>query len=113
MLPQAKVDELYAKLDDLMNFQDAEPAIRDMLDDALHDAYGSGELDERQAMLRYLAARRLSRTDGPIGTVIATARIDTLIDAIALGQHTPPDPAHLARCQKLVTESTHPPGDRP
>lgn len=90
-LPQSKVDELVEKLvDSIFDGQTTDrvrATLQDAADDALHDAYGCGEADERKRVVAYLAGHSYG---------------GDFADEIRHGLHDPPDPAHLERCQRLI-----------
>lgn len=112
MLPQAKVDQLIEKIIDVAfdkyTTEQLKYELADMIDDALHDAYGDGRCDERKLVVAYLS--KLAEESTGKGAVMAKyptpiaiqACFRTARSAIQAGLHDPPDPAHLERCRKLI-----------
>ncbi len=84
---EKRVAELAGRIEDVLGSDIG--VLRDIADDALADAYGSGELDERKAAIRYLRS---------IGQPAAGMALDA-------GRHRPPDPEHLAKIQSLTRKA--------
>lgn len=100
MLPQAKVDELVEWLNDWVYRCDLDrprmdpsdkTTLRDKIDDALHDAYGCGEADERKAVIGWIRrGAQIKATDPPeYMEMVMNHTANGLADDIERGRHDP------------------------